>query len=258
MPADGQGRIVVDALREALASTEGPTIVCAQAGEVNTGAFDDLEAVADLVEPHGAWLHIDVAFGLWASAAPSLRSLCTGVERADSWATDMNKWLNVPYDCGTAFCRHPESHRAAMSVRAAYLVQADPGGPREPMDWNPEFSRPARGFPVYAALRSLGWQGVAALVERACEHARHFGAALAELPGCEVLNEVVLNQVLFRFGSDEQTDAVLAAVQASGEAWMSGTVWEGRRAIRISVSNWSTSERDVDRALSAFAAAAAG
>ncbi len=255
--ADGQGRIVVAALREALAGTAGPTIVCAQAGEVNTGAFDDLDAVADAVEPHGAWLHVDGAFGLWASVAPSLRALCDGVERADSWATDMHKWLNVPYDCGAAFCRHPDSHRAAMGVRAAYLVQADPGGPREPMDWNPEFSRRARGFPVYAALRSLGRQGVADLVERTCGHARRFGAALAELPGCEVLNEVVLNQVLLRFESDEQTDDVLAAVQASGEAWMSGTVWEGRRAIRISVSNWSTSDSDVDRTLAAFAAAAA-
>jgi glutamate/tyrosine decarboxylase-like PLP-dependent enzyme len=255
VPADDQGRIVPAALAQALDGVDGPTIVCVQAGEVNTGAFDALDAAADAAQHHGAWLHVDGAFGLWAAVSPSYRALVAGVERADSWATDMHKWLNVPYDSGIAFCRHRDAHRAAMGVRAVYLVQDDEGG-REPMDWNPEFSRRARGLSVYAALRSLGRSGVAELVDRACGHAARIGAALAELPGCEVLNDVVLNQVLFRFESDERTDAVLAAVQRSGEAWMAGTVWDGRRAIRVSVSNWSTTDNDVDRTLAAFADAA--
>jgi glutamate/tyrosine decarboxylase-like PLP-dependent enzyme len=255
IPADDQGRIVPDALRSALERTDGPTIVCVQAGEINTGAFDALDEAADAAAQHGAWLHVDAAFGIWAAAEPSLRHLLTGVERADSWAADAHKWLNVPYDSGLAFCRHPDAHRKAMGAQAAYLIQAEEHGPRDQLDWNPEFSRRARGFPVYAALRSLGRSGVAKLVEQACAHARRFGEELALLPGCEVLNDVVLNQVLFRFGSDEETEAVLAAVQASGEAWMSGTIWQGQRAIRISVSNWSTTDDDVSRTLAAFAAA---
>jgi len=255
IPADDQGRIVPEALRSALERTDGPTIVCVQAGEVNTGAFDALDEAADAAAQHGAWLHVDAAFGIWAAAEPSLRHLLTGVERADSWAADAHKWLNVPYDSGLAFCRHPDAHRKAMGAQAAYLIQAEEHGPRDQLDWNPEFSRRARGFPVYAALRSLGRSGVAKLVEQGCAHARRFGEELALLPGCEVLNDVVLNQVLFRFGSDEETEAVLAAVQASGEAWMSGTIWQGRRAIRISVSNWSTTDDDVSRTLAAFAAA---
>ena len=255
VPADGQGRIIPEALRAALAAAEAPTIVCVQAGEINTGAFDSIEEAADAAERHGAWLHVDGALGLWAAAAPSLRHLLKGVERADSWATDAHKWLNVPHDSGIAFCRHPDAHRAAMGIRAAYLVQADDGGPRDQMDWNPEFSRRARGFAVYAALRSLGRSGVAELVERSCAHARRFATELARLPGCTILNDVVLNQVLFRFETDEETAAVLAAVQASGEAWMSGTTWQERRAIRISVINWSTTDEDVDRTLAAFTAA---
>ena len=255
IPADEQGRIVPEALRSALEQTDGPTIICVQAGEVNTGAFDALDEAADAAAQHGAWLHVDAAFGIWAAAEPSLRHLLTGVERADSWAADAHKWLNVPYDSGLAFCRHPDAHRKAMGAQAAYLIQAEEHGPRDQLDWNPEFSRRARGFPVYAALRSLGRSGVAKLVGQACAHARRFGEELALLPGCEVLNDVVLNQVLFRFGSDEETEAVLAAVQASGEAWMSGTIWQGRRAIRISVSNWSTTDDDVSRTLAAFAAA---
>jgi len=254
--ADDQGRILPDALREALAAGEGPTVVCVQAGDVNTGAFDAIADAADAAEEHGAWLHVDGAFGLWAAASESLRPLVAGVERADSWATDAHKWLNVPYDSGVAFCRHCESHRAAMGTRASYLVQADEGGPRDQLDWNPEFSRRARGFAVYAALRSLGRSGVAELVERSCAHARRFADELARLPRSEVLNDVVLNQVLFRFADDVETEAVLAAVQASGEAWMSGTTWEGRRAIRVSVSNWATTDDDVDRTVAAFAAAA--
>ena len=255
VPADVQGRIIPEALRAALAAAEAPTIVCVQAGEINTGAFDSIEEAADAAERHGAWLHVDGAFGLWAAAAPSLRHLLKGVERADSWATDAHKWLNVPHDSGIAFCRHPDAHRAAMGIRAAYLVQADDGGPRDQMDWNPEFSRRARGFAVYAALRSLGRSGVAELVERSCAHAHRFATELARLPGCTILNDVVLNQVLFRFETDEETAAVLAAVQASGEAWMSGTTWQERRAIRISVINWSTTDEDVDRTLAAFTAA---
>jgi glutamate/tyrosine decarboxylase-like PLP-dependent enzyme len=253
VPADNQGRMDVEALAALLDGGDGPTIVCAQAGEVNTGAFDALGSAADAASAHGAWLHVDGAFGLWAAASPEYRELVAGAERADSWASDMHKWLNVPYDSGIAFCRHRDAHRAAMGVRAAYLVQAGDDGPRDAMDWNPEFSRRARGFAVYAALRSLGRSGVAELVERACAQARRFGAGLAELPGCEVLNDVVLNQVLFRFASDDATDAVLAAVQRSGEAWMAGTVWDGRHAIRISVSNWSTTDADVERTLAAFA-----
>ncbi len=195
--------------------------------------------------------HLDGAFGLWASASPTLRPLVAGVERADSWATDAHKWLNVPYDCGLAFVAHPEAHRAAMRLTAEYIVM-DERETRNPMDWTPEFSRRGRGFAVYAALRSLGRVGVAELVDRCCRHARSFGEELARLPGCEILNEIVLNQVLFRFADDETTSAVLAHVQSSGEAWMSGTTWDGRAAIRISVSNWRTSDEDVARTLAAF------
>jgi len=258
VPADDQGRIVPDALREVLAAGDRPTIVCVQAGDVNTGAFDAIADAADAAEEHGSWLHVDGAFGLWAAASPALRPLVAGVERADSWATDAHKWLNVPYDSGVAFCRHPDSHRAAMGTRASYLVQADEGGPRDQLDWNPEFSRRARGFAIHAALRSLGRSGVAELVERSCAHALRFADELARLPGSELLNDVVLNQVLLRFADDAETEAVLAAVQASGEAWMSGTIWQGRRAIRVSVSNWATTDDDVDRTVAAFAAAVRG
>jgi glutamate/tyrosine decarboxylase-like PLP-dependent enzyme len=218
---------------------------------VNTGACDDIAAVAALAQEHGAWHHVDGAFGLWAAASPALRHLTAGVERADSWATDAHKWLNVPYDNGIAFCAHPEAHQAAMGIRSVYLVYADEA--RDPLDWNPEHSRRARGFTVYAALRSLGRSGVADLVERLCARARDIAAGLAELPGCETLNDVVLNQVLVRFEDDEATDVVIAAIQAGGEAWVGGTTWDGRRAIRVSVSNWQTSEEDVERTLAAFA-----
>jgi glutamate/tyrosine decarboxylase-like PLP-dependent enzyme len=248
---DGQGRIRIDELRDELTRAPGPTIVCSQLGEVNTGACDDIAAVAALAQEHGAWHHVDGAFGLWAAASPALRHLTAGVERADSWATDAHKWLNVPYDNGIAFCAHPEAHQAAMGIRSVYLVYADEA--RDPLDWNPEHSRRARGFTVYAALRSLGRSGVADLVERLCARARDIAAGLAELPGCETLNDVVLNQVLVRFEDDEATDVVIAAIQAGGEAWVGGTTWDGRRAIRVSVSNWQTSEEDVERTLAAFA-----
>jgi glutamate/tyrosine decarboxylase-like PLP-dependent enzyme len=254
--ADEQGRMGAEALAEATAGLEGPAIVCAQVGEVNTGAVDPLPEIAGIASEVGAWLHLDGAFGLWASAAPSLRHLTVGVERADSWATDAHKWLNVPYDCGLAFVAHPAAHREAMRLVAEYLV-TDEKETRDQMDWTPEFSRRARGFAVYAALRSVGRSGVAELVERCCRHARTFAEQLAQLPGCEVLNEVVLNQVLLRFADDETTTGVLRAVQESGEAWMSGTIWDGRAAIRISVSNWRTSDEDVARTVAAFEAALA-
>jgi glutamate/tyrosine decarboxylase-like PLP-dependent enzyme len=255
--ADDQGRLLVDPLREALGG--GPTIVCAQAGEVNTGAFDPLPEIADACEEAGAWLHVDGAFGLWAAVTPSRRHLVEGIERADSWTTDAHKWLNVPYDSGIVLCAHPESHRAAMTITASYLIQ-DEGEQRvrDQVDWVPEFSRRARGFPVYAALRSLGRSGIAELVERCCGGATRFAAAIAELPGVELLNEVVLNQVLFCFDSDEQTDDVLRRVQESGAVWMSGTTWDGRKAIRVSVSNWQTGDEEIALAVKAFESAYAG
>ena len=248
--ADEQGRMRADALAESLAAGEGPTIVCAQAGEVNTGTFDPLPEIADAAQAAGAWLHVDGAFGLWAAVSPRLRHLAAGIERADSWTTDAHKWLNVPYDSGIVFCAHPRSHRAAMAVQADYLVQDD--RVRDQMDWVPEFSRRARGFAVYAALRSLGRSGVVELVERACAAATRFATGIAALPGVEVVNDVVLNQVLFRFEDDARTDSVLERVQASGQVWMSGTTWDGRKAIRLSVSNWQTGDWEIDLALATF------
>jgi glutamate/tyrosine decarboxylase-like PLP-dependent enzyme len=247
LPADDQGRLLAEHLRIG----DEATIVCAQAGEVNTGAFDPFDAIADARDAApNAWIHIDGAFGLWAAVSDSLRPLVAGSDRADSWATDAHKWLNVPYDSGIAFTAHPESHSASFSARAAYLV-AD-GNTREQIDWNPEHSRRARGFPVYAAIRSLGRTGIVEMIERCCARARQFAAGIEQL-GAEVLNDVELNQVLFRFATDEETTAAMRAVQESGEAWMSGTTWDGRAAIRISVSNWLTSEDDIERTLAAYA-----
>jgi glutamate/tyrosine decarboxylase-like PLP-dependent enzyme len=251
VPADDQGRMRAGELPP----LDGPTIVCAQAGEVNTGAFDPLDEIADSTSGAGAWLHVDGAFGLWAAASPELRGLVRGVERADSWATDSHKWLNVPYDSGLAFCAHPEAHRAAMRVTASYLVQTDDVRRRDDVDWTPEFSRRARGFAVYAAIRELGRDGIAQLVERSCAHARRFASAL-EAGGAEILNDVVLNQVLVRFGDGERTRAVIERVQADGTCWLGGTDWEGEHAMRISVSNWRTTEEDVDRSAAAILAAA--
>jgi glutamate/tyrosine decarboxylase-like PLP-dependent enzyme len=258
---DTQGRMLADRLRETLAGFAGPTIVCAQAGNVNTGSFDPLETIADIAQDAGAWLHVDGAFGLWAAASPALRHLVAGAERADSWATDAHKWLNVPYDSGLAFCAHPEAQQAAMSVRANYLIHADDGGPRDELDWNPEFSRRARGFSVYAAIRSLGRSGVAELIERCCAHARRFGEVLGSASNIEVLNDVVLNQVLVRFldeagDHDARTRAVIAAVQDEGTCWLSGTTWHGMGAMRLSVSNWATTSEDVERSLEAILRAA--
>ena len=256
VPTDREGRIVVSELAPAL-DPSIPTIVCAQAGEVNTGAFDDLSAIVELAATAKAWVHVDGAFGLWAATSPSLSHLLRGHERADSWATDAHKWLNVPYDCGIAICAHPADHEAALEYAAPYLHVADHAAIRDPMGYSPEFSRRARSAPVWAAIRQLGRSGVRDVVERSCRHARRFAEQVSALPGAEVLNEVVLNQVLFRFADDDATRDAVATVQASGEAWMSGTVWEGRAAIRLSVSNWRTTDADIDRTVAAFAAAVA-
>jgi glutamate/tyrosine decarboxylase-like PLP-dependent enzyme len=250
---DAEGSMDPAALRAALAAGDGPAIVCAQAGEVNSGAFDPLDDVCDAAAEHGAWVHVDGAFGLWAAAAPSHRHLVAGVGRADSWATDAHKWLNVPYDAGLAFVAHRDAHHGAFSASAAYL----PTGARDAMDWTPDSSRRARAFPIWAALRSLGRDGVAELVERCCACARRFAEVLDAQEGVDVLNDVVLNQVLVRFDDDDAaTDAVVAAVQAEGTCWMGPTTWRGRRAMRISVSNWATTVDDVERSCAAILAAA--
>ncbi len=259
VPADGQGRMLPDALASAL-TDRMPTIVCAQAGNVNTGASDPFPAIADIAHEHGAWLHVDGAFGLWAAASPRLRHQVLGVERADSWATDAHKWLNVPYDSGLVFVRHAAAHRATTSIDASYLTRS-PQEPREPMDWVPESSRHARGFAVYAALKSLGRQGVADLVERCCRLARRFADRLRASPPLEVLNEVVLNQVLVRVAppgvdADEATRDALRRVQEERVCWLGGTRWHGMDAMRISVSNWSTTEDDVDRSVDSIVRAA--
>ena len=252
VPVDDQGRMQVEQLR----LDDGPTIVCGQAGEVNTGAFDDLDAIADVAAESGAWFHLDGAFGLWAAASPEVRHLVRGAERADSWTVDCHKWLNVPYDSGLAFCAHPDAHRAAIAVSASYLVFGGDERERDQMDWTPEFSRRARGFPVYAALRSLGRSGVADIIERSCEHARLF-AELLEEGGGTILNDVVLNQVLVRFGDGERTREVIRRVQEDGTCWLGGTEWQGEHAMRVSVSNWRTTREDVERSVDAILAAAA-
>jgi glutamate/tyrosine decarboxylase-like PLP-dependent enzyme len=252
VPVDDQGRMRVDEL----ALGDGPTIVCGQAGEVNTGAFDDLDAIADAAAESGAWFHVDGAFGLWAAATPRLRHLLRGSERADSWATDGHKWLNVPYDSGLAFCAHPDAHRAAVGVTASYLIHSHDGRERDAMDWTPEFSRRARGFAVYAAIRELGRSGIAAMVDNSCERASQF-AQLLEEGGATVLNDVVLNQVLVSFGDGESTRETITRVQQDGTCWLSGTDWFGEHAMRISISNWRTTEEDVERSAAAILAAAA-
>jgi glutamate/tyrosine decarboxylase-like PLP-dependent enzyme len=253
---DDRGAIVVDELHRVLARhPAGPTVVCLQAGNVNTGAFDDFAGAIDAARDHGAWVHVDGAFGLWAAASPTTRHLTAGMERADSWAVDGHKWLNVPYDSGYAFCAHPDSHAAAMSFTAAYLTGHGESGPRAPADYVPESSRRARGFATWAALRELGRSGVADLVDRCCALARRFAVQLGTVEGISVGNRVVLNQVLVRFGDDATTDRVVEAVQRSGECWMGATTWHGRRFMRISVSSWRTSEADVDRSVAAVLAA---
>jgi len=249
---DGQGRMRPDRLRRLLDNLSGPTIICAQAGNVNTGAFDPLREIAEAAREHAAWLHVDGAFGLWARTNRELAPLADGIELADSWATDAHKWLNVPYDCGITIVRHPEDHRASMTSTAAYLVQTN-GVERDAVDWVPEFSRRARGIPVYAALRALGRSGVEDLIGRNCAQAKQMAGLLRREPGVEVLNEVALNQVLVRFGNDDDvTRAVIAGVQEEGTCWLGGTTWQGRAAMRISISNWATNAEDVERSASAI------
>ncbi|MEU0078826.1 pyridoxal-dependent decarboxylase [Micromonospora tulbaghiae] len=251
VPTGPQGAIDPDALAAALRDAgPGPTIVCLQAGNVNTGACDDLRRACDLVHRYGGWAHVDGAFGLWAAASPSTRHLVDGLEAADSWACDGHKWLNLPYDTAFAFCARPDAHAAAMSLAAAYLVGS--GGVPAGADLTAESSRRARGFAVWAGLRELGRDGVAALVERCCALARRFADGLTAA-GFEVVNDVVLNQVLVGFGDDARTDRVVAAVQADGTCWAGGTTWRGRRLMRISVSNATTTEADVDRSVAAIA-----
>jgi glutamate/tyrosine decarboxylase-like PLP-dependent enzyme len=248
------GAIDVDALSRALErNREVPTIVCLQAGNVNTGACDDLASSCDVAHRHDAWVHVDGAFGLWAAASPSTRHLVAGIERADSWATDGHKWLNVPYDSGYVFCAHPDSHLASMSFTAAYLVGHGTGPVRAPSDYVPESSRRARGFATWAALRELGRDGIAELVDRCCAHARRFASRLGAIDGVTIVNDVVLNQVLVSFGDDHRTDAVVSAVQRDGTCWMGGTTWRGQRLMRISVSNWTTTVADVDESSDSIA-----
>ena len=255
VPADDQGRMRAEALTEALGAEAGPTIVCAQAGNVNTGAFDPLGEIAEACERARAWLHVDGAFGLWAAASPRYRHLVEGSERADSWATDAHKWLNVPYDSGVVFCRRPDAQAEAMAVAASYLQR---GGGRSPSDWVPESSRRARGFAVWAALRALGRGGVTDLIDRCCEHARTFAQLLGAQPEVEILNEVVLNQVLVRFADDDETTRdVVRRVQEDGTCWLGATDWQGRAAMRISVSSFRTTAEDVERSAAAILEAAA-
>ena len=243
--ADANGAMRPDRLAQALRAGDGPAIVCAQAGSLNTGACDPLGTIADVAHEHGAWVHVDGAFGLWAAASPRFRGLLDGAERCDSWAVDAHKWLNTPYDCGIAIVADPAALVAAMSATADYL----PGtGIGDGFHRTPELSRRGRQVPVYAALRSLGRAGVAELVDRCCDHATRLAGAMASEPGCAVLNDVVLNQVLLRFGDDDATTAaVVDHVQRDGAAWLGGTVWRGRFAARVSVINWSTTAQDIDR-----------
>ena len=251
IPTDEQGRMRADAAIEAVRRTDGPLIVCLQSGNVNTGAFDPAAAITEATGRHpNAWVHVDGAFGLWAAAAPRLRHLVDGVDRADSWSTDAHKWLNAGYDCGFVAVRDTEAHRVAMSATAAYLLRSEQ---REPWEWIFDSSRRARGFALYAAIRQLGRGGVAELVERCCALARRMAEQLGAADEVEVLNDVVLNQVLVRFGGDdERTRAVIAQVQDDGTAWMGGTSWHGLAAMRISVSNWSTTEADADASVHAI------
>lgn len=253
---DANARLIIPALAEAVAGREGPLIVCAQAGEVNTGGIDRFGQIADLLQGErdrrpegGVWLHVDGAIGLWGLASDQFRPRFAGIERADSWSTDAHKWLNTPYDCGIAITAHPEAHRRALTLRADYLPEG--GETRNPIDWNPEMSRRARATAVYATIRALGRSGIVEMIERTAAMARRYAQRLSGEPGIEVLNEVELNQVLVRCrdangASDPHTPRVLASLQESGIAYPTPTLWDGEPAIRISVSNWMTDEADVD------------
>ena len=256
--ADANGAMDVGHLAEVLdelrTHSGAPPVVCLQAGNVNTGACDDLRAGCELTRRHGGWVHVDGAFGLWAAASPSLRHLLDGVELADSWGCDGHKWLNVPYDSAFAFCARPGVHEIAMSYTAAYLTGS--GTFTGMADLTAESSRRARGFAVWAALRELGGDGIAELVDRCCLLARRFADGLAA-GGAEVVNDVVLNQVLVGFGNDARTDRVVDSVQAEGSCWLGATTWRGRRLMRVSVSNHSTSAADVDRSVATILRVAA-
>ncbi|MBI2497811.1 MAG: aspartate aminotransferase family protein [Opitutae bacterium] len=250
VPVDGQGRMRVDRLPV----ISGPTIVCVQAGNVNTGAFDPIGEICRIAHAAGAWVHVDGAFGLWAAAAPSRAHLAAGMADADSWATDAHKWLNVPYDSGLAFVRDPHVLQAAMAITAEYLpTQTEQ---RNPGDFTPELSRRARGVEVWAALRSLGRAGLAEMIERNCAQARRFAEKLS-VAGFEILNEVVLNQVLVTFGDAEKTKRVIQGIQDEGTCWAGITVWQGRTAMRLSVSSWATNDADVDLSVAAMIKVAA-
>ena len=257
---DDQGRMKTDALAAVLAGLSGPTIVCVQAGNVSTGASDPMRDIVALAHAQGAWVHVDGAFGLWAAAVPELAAQVAGVEGADSWATDAHKWLNVPYDSGFAIVAHPAPHRAAMGMRASYLQRGD-DEERAGMDWVPESSRRSRVIPLYALIRALGATGVRDLILRTCRLAERMASALAREPGVRVLNEIALNQVLVAFTGPGDTDTgattrtVIARVQAEGTCWAGGASWQGHEAMRISVSNWSTTEADIDRSAEAIVGA---
>jgi glutamate/tyrosine decarboxylase-like PLP-dependent enzyme len=248
VPVDAQGRMRLDAFPD----VDDRTIVCVQAGNVNSGAFDPIPEICERAHSYGAWVHVDGAFGMWAAAAPARAHLARGVEDADSWATDAHKWLNVPYDSGLVFARNADALRTAMSVGGAYLAQDED---RIPYQYTPDFSRRARGVEVWAALRQLGRSGLADLIERTCRYARQFAEGL-RAAGYDVLNDVVLNQALVSFGSPERTREVIARVQRDGTCWCGGTVWQGHTAMRVSVSSWATTEADVERSLVAILRAA--
>ncbi|HET7350132.1 MAG TPA: aminotransferase class V-fold PLP-dependent enzyme [Marmoricola sp.] len=254
VPVDEQGRIRAGALEKVLAEQPGvPTIVVLQAGNLHSGAFDPFEACISLAHERDAWVHVDGAFGLWAAASPEHRHLTAGMGAADSWATDAHKTLNVPYDCGVVAVRDPSALRAAMGMQSAYL----PHGEGDPMDHVPELSRRGRGIPVWAALRAAGRHGVAEMVGRMCRHARAFAEGVAQLPGAEVLNDVVFTQVCVSFGDDDRTRLVVERMLADGTAWMTGSRWRDRAVLRIAVSNANTTEEDVRRTLKALERAAA-
>lgn len=259
VPVDGQGRMRPEGLAAALAAVDGPCLVCLQAGNVSTGASDPMAALIPLAHARGAWVHVDGAFGLWAAAVPSLAHEVAGVAAADSWATDAHKWLNVPYDSGFAIVAHPAPHRAAMSLRASYLQRGD-DEERIGMDWVPESSRRSRVLPLYALIQALGADGIRDLIERTCRLARRMAARLARQDGIRILNEIALNQVLVAFDrpggqvSAPLTREVITRVQAEGTCWAGGATWQGHEAMRISVSNWSTTEVDIDRSAEAIVA----
>ncbi len=262
VPTDGQGRMRADELAKVVQNGSGPCIICAQAGNVNTGAFDPIAEIVPIARARGAWLHVDGAFGLWAAASPALAHHVSGIAGADSIATDAHKWLNVPYDSGIVLTAHADSHRTALTLGAAYIVQS--AVERDPHEFVPEESRRARAVPVYAVLRTLGRRGVGDLVDRSCALARRLADRLALGAGVKILNDVVLNQVLVRFeppaggDTDAFTKAVIARVQEDGTCWLSGTTWHGMAAMRVSVSNWSTTESDIDRSADAILRAASG